>query len=72
MLAKKKDATIEFEPLLQSSTDAELLQQLVLKNGQGLTGWVARNRRPLVNGRPSADFIAAGSVLQTTLESATP
>ena len=53
-----------------SGTDAELLQQLVLKNGQGLTGWVARNRRPLVNGRPSADFNAAGSVLQTTLESA--
>ena len=53
-----------------SGTDAELLQQLTLKNGQGLTGWVARNRRPLVNGRPSADFNAAGSVLQTTLESA--
>jgi diguanylate cyclase (GGDEF)-like protein/putative nucleotidyltransferase with HDIG domain len=53
-----------------SGTDAELLQQLVLKNGQGLTGWVARNRRPLVNGRPSADFNAAGSVLQTALESA--
>ena len=53
-----------------SGTDAELLQQLVLTNGQGLTGWVARNRRPLVNGRPSADFNAAGSVLQTALESA--
>jgi diguanylate cyclase (GGDEF)-like protein/putative nucleotidyltransferase with HDIG domain len=53
-----------------AGTDAELLQQLVLKSGQGLTGWVARNRRPLVNGRPSADFHAAGSVLQTTLESA--
>src|SRR5688572_33202976 len=55
---------------LASGTEAELLQQLVLKNGQGLTGWVARNRRPLVNGRPSADFNAAGSVLQTALESA--
>jgi diguanylate cyclase (GGDEF)-like protein/putative nucleotidyltransferase with HDIG domain len=53
-----------------SGTDAELLQQLVLKGGQGLTGWVARNRRPLINGRPSADFHAGGSVLQTTLESA--
>ena len=41
--------------------DAELLQQLMLKNGQGLTGWVARNRRPLVNGRPSADFHRRGS-----------
>jgi diguanylate cyclase (GGDEF)-like protein/putative nucleotidyltransferase with HDIG domain len=53
-----------------SGTDAELLQELVLKGDQGLTGWVARNRRPLVNGRPSADFHAAGSVVQTTLESA--
>jgi diguanylate cyclase (GGDEF)-like protein/putative nucleotidyltransferase with HDIG domain len=53
-----------------AGTDSELLQQLVLKGGQGLTGWVARNRRPLVNGRPSADFHAAGSVLQTVLESA--
>ncbi len=53
-----------------AGTDAELLKQLVLKGGQGLTGWVARNRRALVNGRPSADFHASGSVIQTTLESA--
>ena len=53
-----------------AGTDAELLQQLALKGGEGLTGWVARNRRALVNGRPSADFHAAGSVIQTTLESA--
>jgi putative nucleotidyltransferase with HDIG domain len=38
-----------------SGTDSELIQQLALKNGQGLTGWVARNRRPLINARPSAD-----------------
>ena len=53
-----------------TGTDSELIQQLVLKNGQGLTGWVARNRRPLVNGRPSADLHAAGSTLPTSLESA--
>ena len=29
-----------------------------MRAGQGLTGWVARNRRPLVNARPSADFEA--------------
>ena len=53
-----------------TGTDAELIQQLALKSGHGLTGWVARNKRPLVNARPSADLEAAGSTLQTTLQSA--
>ena len=53
-----------------TGTDSELIQQLALKNGQGLTGWVARNRRPLVNARPSADLEAAGSTLPTALQSA--
>src|SRR5207248_6096867 len=36
-----------------------------------LTGWVARNPRPLVNARPSADFEAAGQPSdQTSLHSA--
>ena len=46
------------------------MQQLTLKGGQGITGWVARNRRPLVNARPSGDLEAAGSSLPTTLQSA--
>ena len=33
---------------------------MTIKSGHGLTGWVTRNRRPLVNARPSADFEAAG------------
>jgi diguanylate cyclase (GGDEF)-like protein/putative nucleotidyltransferase with HDIG domain len=53
-----------------TGTDSELIQQLALRSGQGLTGWVARNRRPLVNARPSADLEAAGSNLPTTLQSA--
>ena len=53
-----------------TGTDSELIQQLALKPGQGLTGWVARNRRPLVNARPSADLEAAGSTLPTALQSA--
>src|SRR5688572_28721196 len=53
-----------------TGTDSELIQQLALKSGHGLTGWVAKNRRPLVNGRPSADLEAAGSRLTTTLASA--
>jgi diguanylate cyclase (GGDEF)-like protein/putative nucleotidyltransferase with HDIG domain len=43
-----------------TGTDAELIQSLTVRNGQGLTGWVARNRRPLVNARPTADLEAAG------------
>ena len=53
-----------------TGTDSELMQQLALKSGQGVTGWVARNRRSLMNARPSADLEAAGSSLPTTLLSA--
>jgi diguanylate cyclase (GGDEF)-like protein/putative nucleotidyltransferase with HDIG domain len=53
-----------------TGTDFELMQQLTVKNGQGLTGWVARNRRSLVNARPSSDLEAAGSSLPTALQSA--
>ena len=42
-----------------------------MRNGHGLTGWVARNRRPLVNARPSADLEAAGlESAATALQSA--
>ncbi len=40
--------------------ESDLVQQLTIRSGHGLTGWVARNRRPLVNARPSADLEAAG------------
>src|SRR3954469_9514613 len=50
--------------------EAETIQQLTIRNGHGLTGWVARNRRPLVNARPSADFEAAGVSTTTALQSA--
>jgi diguanylate cyclase (GGDEF)-like protein/putative nucleotidyltransferase with HDIG domain len=53
-----------------TGTDDELLLQLTLKTGQGLTGWVARNRRSLVNARPSSDLEAAGLALPTSLQSA--
>ena len=43
-----------------TGVESDIIQQLTIRNGQGLTGWVARNRRPLVNARPSADFEAAG------------
>ena len=53
-----------------SGVDAELIQQIVVRNGEGLTGWVARNRRPLVNARPSADFEAAAMDQPSDLQSA--
>jgi diguanylate cyclase (GGDEF)-like protein/putative nucleotidyltransferase with HDIG domain len=43
-----------------TGTESETIQQLRIKSGHGLTGWVARNRRPLVNARPGTDLDAAG------------
>jgi GAF domain-containing protein len=44
---------------------------LTIRSGDGLTGWVARNRRPLVNARPATDLEAAGFPSdRTTLQSA--
>jgi diguanylate cyclase (GGDEF)-like protein len=53
-----------------SGVDAELMQRISVRSGEGLTGWVARNRRSLVNARPSADLEAAGlGSLTTSLQS---
>ena len=57
-----------------SGAEADVLGTMTIRSGHGLTGWVARNRRLLVNGRPSADFEAAGlsshpTALQTALVS---
>ncbi len=53
-----------------TGADADLIQTLEVRSGEGLTGWVARNRRPLVNARPSADLDAAGREAATALQSA--
>ena len=53
-----------------TGTDSELMQQVEVRTGHGLNGWVARNRRPLVNARPSADLEAMGSKAPTVLQSA--
>lgn len=54
-----------------TGAEADIIGSMMMRSGQGLTGWVARNRRPLVNARPSADFDAAGlTARQTALESA--
>jgi len=53
-----------------TGTDAELIQQVTVRSGEGLTGWIARNRRPLVNARPSADLEVSGLDATTSLQSA--
>jgi diguanylate cyclase (GGDEF)-like protein len=53
-----------------AGVDAERLHGASLHNGAGLSGWVARHRRPLVNARPETDFLAAGLPATTTLQSA--
>jgi diguanylate cyclase (GGDEF)-like protein/putative nucleotidyltransferase with HDIG domain len=54
-----------------TGAEADVIGSMTVRSGQGLTGWVARNRRPLVNARPSADFEAAGLTGRaTTLQSA--
>jgi diguanylate cyclase (GGDEF)-like protein/putative nucleotidyltransferase with HDIG domain len=53
-----------------TGVEHEVIQNLTVRSGQGLTGWVARNRRPLVNARPSADLEAAGAERPTSLQSA--
>jgi diguanylate cyclase (GGDEF)-like protein/putative nucleotidyltransferase with HDIG domain len=65
------DETETIQCRFASGVDAEVVQQVTVRTGDGLTGWVARNRRPLVNARPSADLEAAGlTSLCTTLQSA--
>lgn len=53
-----------------TGVEGELINTMTVRAGQGLAGWVARNRRPLVNARPSAEFEAAGLSKSTALQSA--
>ncbi len=53
-----------------TGVEADVIERFTIRSGDGLAGWVARNRRPLVNGRPNADFIAAGHAGETSLRSA--
>jgi diguanylate cyclase (GGDEF)-like protein/putative nucleotidyltransferase with HDIG domain len=53
-----------------TGAEADEIGMMAIRAGHGLTGWVARNRRSLVNARPSADFEAAGMEGPTGLRSA--
>ncbi len=50
--------------------DDHVISGLTLERGEGLVGWVAANKRPLVNGRPAADIEAADLDAETTLAAA--
>jgi diguanylate cyclase (GGDEF)-like protein/putative nucleotidyltransferase with HDIG domain len=49
---------------------ADLLEGASIGEGRGLSGWVARHRRPLINGLPIAEFKAAGMSADIALQSA--
>jgi diguanylate cyclase (GGDEF)-like protein/putative nucleotidyltransferase with HDIG domain len=54
-----------------SGLDSHLLENATVRGGGGLSGWVMRHRRSLVNGVPIAEFRAAGHVsVETQLQSA--
>jgi len=51
--------------------DFDLFSSLRIPLGQGLSGWVARNEKPITNGNPAAETLhLAGSSRATTLQSA--
>jgi diguanylate cyclase (GGDEF)-like protein/putative nucleotidyltransferase with HDIG domain len=50
--------------------DVPLLLNASIQMGDELSGWVARNRRTLINGEPSATFRAAGIATPTALRAA--
>ena len=51
--------------------NGEMIQQISVRNGEGITGWVARNRRSLINAQPTLDLESAGlTLLSTELQSA--
>ena len=52
-------------------TDFDLFSSLRIPLGQGLSGWVARNEKPITNGNPAAETLhLAGFSRATTLQSA--
>ena len=51
-----------------SGVGEDTIKSLSLREGQGLAGWVAQHRQPLLNGSPDADAQAAGLTAPETLD----
>ena len=49
-----------------TGTDAAVIEKVTAKVGEGLSGWVARARRPLINASPRLDTVAT-TALQSAL-----
>jgi diguanylate cyclase (GGDEF)-like protein/putative nucleotidyltransferase with HDIG domain len=65
------ETTDQLDCRFATGVDADVIRQVNVRSGSGLAGGVARNRRPVVNARPSTDLEAAGlDDLTTTLQSA--
>jgi len=45
----------KLKPEYVSGTDARLFSSLSIRMGEGLSGWVAENRKPILNGNPSVE-----------------
>ena len=58
-------------PLHVTGADAKLFSSLQIPVGQGLSGWVAENRKPMLNGNPSVESGYLGDASRfSTLRSA--
>jgi diguanylate cyclase (GGDEF)-like protein/putative nucleotidyltransferase with HDIG domain len=58
-------------PEYVNGVDYDLFSSLRIPLGQGLSGWVARNERPITNGNPAAETLYLGSSSPiSTLQSA--
>lgn len=59
-------------PQFVSGENFRLFSGLQIPIGQGLSGWVAENRRPIVNGNPTVEpgYLDQAGVVVTTLRSA--
>ena len=53
-----------------AGVDAPRLLNVTLQPGHGLCGWVARNRRTIINGEPRVTFEAAGLSQDIAIKSA--
>jgi diguanylate cyclase (GGDEF)-like protein len=53
-----------------AGVDAPKLLNATLESGHGLSGWVARNRRTIINGDPRVSFEAAGLSQDISIKSA--
>ncbi len=53
-------------PQYVHGVDYDLFSSLRIPLGQGLSGWVARNEKPITNGNPAAETVYLGVSSQTT------